>query len=241
MTSPDSPRPAYLEIADRLREQIEARELVPGDRFPTERDLVEQFGVARMTVRHALEILQSEGLIDRRRGRSGGTFVRATPPTVQLNRVDCVIAQLAADGEDVRVETEVVEKIFVPRYLMSQLQLMERDEVWRARRVRFFRDVPVSLVTDYVPDAILPHDLPPDEIAAWLVSNTAQKHEELKAVTANVTEQERLDVPRTQPLLKLCRTLRNAEGQIIMVSEEFLRTDQLNVEIVVNDTPTAYL
>ena len=69
-------------IADSLRSKIESGELQPGDRFPTERELVQKYNVARMTVRHALDIVQIEGLIDRKRGRTGGTFVRATPPTL---------------------------------------------------------------------------------------------------------------------------------------------------------------
>lgn len=75
--SPARPRkqPAYLRIADEVRSWIESGQYAPGARLPHERAMVEQFGVARMTVRHALEILENEGLIDRRRGRTGGTFV----------------------------------------------------------------------------------------------------------------------------------------------------------------------
>lgn len=40
---------------------------------------MKEFGVARMTIRHALDILQMEGLIERRRGRTGGTFIRSLP------------------------------------------------------------------------------------------------------------------------------------------------------------------
>ena len=74
VTSQSRKRPAYLLISDALRDKIERNELEPGQRFPTERELVREFQVARMTVRHALDILEVEGLIDRRRGRSGGTL-----------------------------------------------------------------------------------------------------------------------------------------------------------------------
>ena len=55
--------PAYAQIAQTLRTQIENKELGPDDKLPAERSLMEQFKVSRMTIRHALKILRSEGLI----------------------------------------------------------------------------------------------------------------------------------------------------------------------------------
>ena len=80
-------KPAYVAIADALRSQIESRELEPGDKLPPERELVDMYGVARMTVRHALDLLQLEGIIERKRGRTGGTFVRALPPIIDLSLI----------------------------------------------------------------------------------------------------------------------------------------------------------
>jgi GntR family transcriptional regulator, transcriptional repressor for pyruvate dehydrogenase complex len=56
-------------------------ELVPGDRFPSEDQLMEVFGVARTTLREALRILESEGLVEVLRGRRGGP--RVTRPSVE--------------------------------------------------------------------------------------------------------------------------------------------------------------
>lgn len=65
----------YEEIARFLRSEIATA--VPGARLPSESQLCERFGVSRMTARAALQILDSEGLIIRKRGR--GTFVAARP------------------------------------------------------------------------------------------------------------------------------------------------------------------
>lgn len=94
-------KPAYVAIADGLRERIVSQELPAGARLPSERELVDRFGVARMTVRHALDMLQDEGLIERRRGRTGGTFVRATPPSLELTSVAGFEEHFALSGAEV--------------------------------------------------------------------------------------------------------------------------------------------
>lgn len=74
------------EIVQRITEAIHLGLLDDGERLPVEVDLAAQFGVAPMTVREALAALRDEGLVETRRGRSGGSFVRrpAGPPVEQL-------------------------------------------------------------------------------------------------------------------------------------------------------------
>ncbi|HNI35288.1 MAG TPA: GntR family transcriptional regulator, partial [Microthrixaceae bacterium] len=65
----------YAVLAVELRDRILNGELAEGERLPVEDDLVEQFGVARSTLREALRVLESQGLITIRRGRGGGPVV----------------------------------------------------------------------------------------------------------------------------------------------------------------------
>jgi DNA-binding GntR family transcriptional regulator len=79
MPVPDyaDPRPAYIQIADDLRGQIEAGKHGPGDRLPSNRLMSEQYGVAAETLRQALDVLRGEGLIATQSTR--GTFVLRKP------------------------------------------------------------------------------------------------------------------------------------------------------------------
>ena len=70
-------RPAYLVVADELREQILAGRYAPGERLPTMEELRRAYGVSEIVIRHAVSVLRLEGLVETRRG--GGTVVRARP------------------------------------------------------------------------------------------------------------------------------------------------------------------
>jgi len=72
---PDDPKQASQQIANKLRAAILTRRLQPGDKLPSQPDLATRYGVARETVKRALEILRTERLIVTRQG--SGAFVRA--------------------------------------------------------------------------------------------------------------------------------------------------------------------
>ena len=63
-------------LASRLHERILSGEIGPGMSLPSERDLVNQSGLGRATVRESLQILEIESLVKKRRGRQGGTHVQ---------------------------------------------------------------------------------------------------------------------------------------------------------------------
>jgi GntR family transcriptional regulator, transcriptional repressor for pyruvate dehydrogenase complex len=68
------------EVTDRLVTAIAIGEYLPGARLPVERELAASLGAGRMTVRAALARLVERGLIETRRGRGGGSFVRQQWP-----------------------------------------------------------------------------------------------------------------------------------------------------------------
>ncbi|RSD21760.1 GntR family transcriptional regulator [Amycolatopsis eburnea] len=69
--------PAFRQVAADLRRKIDAGEYAPGAKLPSERELIETYGVSRPTVREAVNLLRSEGVVDVEHGR--GVFVR--PPS----------------------------------------------------------------------------------------------------------------------------------------------------------------
>ena len=90
--TPIKPKKVSTQIAEQIRSSILAGEFNPGEKLPPERELAELFGVSRPSVREALNILTSSGLVETYQG--GGTLVRslvensAAMPLTELIRID---------------------------------------------------------------------------------------------------------------------------------------------------------
>jgi GntR family transcriptional regulator len=98
---PDDQRSPYVQIADDLRQQITRGHLAPGERLPSTAQLAERYGVAIMTVRNALRLLNTESLVVSRQG--SGVFVRTTAkaepdaPELELREVVRLVGEMATD------------------------------------------------------------------------------------------------------------------------------------------------
>ena len=70
-TSEHRNSPIYMQLAHRLRQQIEDGDISAGEALPSERDLCKIIGASRVTVRKAIELLIEDGLLSRRQSRTG--------------------------------------------------------------------------------------------------------------------------------------------------------------------------
>jgi GntR family transcriptional regulator, transcriptional repressor for pyruvate dehydrogenase complex len=89
----------YEEVAERIRGQIAAGEISAGERLPVESTLAGDLGVSRSTIREALRVLGSEGLIRTVRGVNGGSFVAATGREAAGEYLENRLAMLGEGGE----------------------------------------------------------------------------------------------------------------------------------------------
>lgn len=80
---PIKPKKVSTQIADQIRSSILSGEFAPGDKLPPERELAEMFGVSRPSVREALNVLASSGLVMSYQG--GGTVVMSLVETSSVN------------------------------------------------------------------------------------------------------------------------------------------------------------
>ncbi|MET4095571.1 GntR family transcriptional regulator [Arthrobacter sp. UYCu712] len=149
-----------------VRKQIQdlvASSLRPGDALVGERQLEEQFGVSRITVRRAISDLVQDGALVRIKGK--GTFVSHGLVRSTLH--------LASFNEDMRAagfepSTRVITTVTAmpPTAAAEHLQLAAGQEAYQVRRLRLANGAPVS-----VDDSWLPSDLLPDLLAGDLTGS----------------------------------------------------------------------
>src|SRR5436309_9877041 len=107
--APVSVARASSSIADQIRQAIVTGRLAEGERLPPERELAEQFGVSRVTVRDALRTLEAMGLIEVKVGARGGAFVTAPTGSKVAETMSDMMMMSATTPEDIVEARLVVE------------------------------------------------------------------------------------------------------------------------------------
>jgi GntR family transcriptional regulator len=148
------PLTKYHQIYLVLREQLQEGRFAQG--MPAEVELARQFGVGRVTVRHAMEQLVAEGLIVRVVGR--GTFPKSSPRASSTRDVQAHPTRLAGLMENIvsasRSTTVKVldwRTIAAPEAVAAALQLEVGTPIKKAVRRRSSREGPLSYITTYMP------------------------------------------------------------------------------------------
>ncbi len=223
-------RAAYLHIADDLRAQILGGSLSGGGLLPSETVLMGDYGVSRIVVRNALDVLKTEGLITKQQGR--GSIVREQRPPIRRIVGDFfaerptsspVAAAVESAGRHPEWEYQS-RKTTATAVIAQRLRIGQGDDVMCTSYRFLADDEPIMLSTSYEPLAITggtPIESPEggaltgvvprmDSIGRHIVTVT----EEVHARAARPQEADVLSVPTGVPVLVIERTYVTADGPV---------------------------
>ena len=227
--------PLYVELADLLRGRIARGNWPPGHRLPTLEELVAEFGVARVTVRQAMDILSAEGRILRQQGR--GTFVTETTGDGRWMRVETTLDALANmyAGTKPRLLT-FLDTIAVPPLTAKDGTPAPRYRFMR--RVHSRNDVPYALINIYVDARIFaraPKRFRNETVIPILQSmpgvEIAKAQQTLTISSADVETAELLAVPVNSPVADVRRVFNAPDGTVIYLGEVTYRGDFIHLEM----------
>ncbi len=145
----DTAVPLYIQIAEDIKAKIERKELAENSRIPTELELSEAYGVSRITIRKALEILVEDEILVRR--QRIGTFVSDKKVSRSLNRFMGFTQSCEMSGGRPGTKFLSAELVRAKPSDIKVLRLPEDDKVIRIRRLRYCNDVPVILEENHFP------------------------------------------------------------------------------------------
>jgi GntR family phosphonate transport system transcriptional regulator len=149
----DGPRAIYLQVAERLSVDVRQR-LVPGDRLPPEPELAARFAVNRHTLRHAIDLLELQGVLERRRGL--GTYVLDPPVSYPLHAQARFSDNITAAGRTGTGRLLAATCEPAPAEVAAALKLRGGNTVWRLTTLREVEEAPVSVIDHWLPLAPFP-------------------------------------------------------------------------------------
>ncbi len=175
--------PLYHQVYETLRTQIVRSETwKPGDMIPPESELVEHYGVSLITIRQALDMLSSEGLIYRQRGR--GTFV--AHQTVEQSTVRIVSFTQDMLRRGLRPSSQVLSSSLLPASseIAGKLDIAEGTELARLQRLRLADNEPMSIETSHLVHRYCPGVLTRHDYASSSLGNALEQDYRIRSASA---------------------------------------------------------
>ncbi|MBO1300779.1 MULTISPECIES: GntR family transcriptional regulator [unclassified Enterococcus] len=140
-------RVLYLEVADKIKEDIFSGKYPVGSMLPTENELEELFQVSKITVRKAIELLATDEYVEKKSGR--GTTVLSNRPYNRLSKAESFTQILKDSQYEVRKETIGLEKISIKKD--DPLYSMFGSAAVCFKRLYYLNDQPYIYFVHYLP------------------------------------------------------------------------------------------
>ncbi|MGT2925569.1 GntR family transcriptional regulator [Streptococcus cuniculipharyngis] len=144
--------PAYIQIRDKIKGDIDQGIWKIGSRLPSERDLAEQFSVSRMTLRQAITILVEEGIVERRVG--SGTYVASQRVQERMRGTTSFTEIIKSQGKTPSTRLISYERILPNEQEVKHLNIPPNSYIIRMERVRYADDLPVVYEVASIPEKI---------------------------------------------------------------------------------------
>jgi DNA-binding GntR family transcriptional regulator len=138
----------YAQISNQILQQIQAGIYKPGDKLPTEPDLMRVYDVSRITVRRAVSDLVERGILTTRQGK--GTFLKASPISQDISSISRLVDQIRFDS-DQDVKMRVLSAGYAdPSELRKDIIGKYRGKTLKIHRLITKDDFPIATTIMYI-------------------------------------------------------------------------------------------
>jgi GntR family transcriptional regulator len=229
-------------IAEQLRRHIlsdvSCGAIAPGERLGTERELATRYGVSRASVRQALAALETSGVVARKPGRGGGTFLSHAKVERDLNRLVGVPAFLARQGFEAGSRVLSMQIAAGDDAVCTALKLRPGSLVVSLRRIRLADGIPISLELANFPAEMFPGmlEMPLGGSIYELLSQEfhtqpAEAAELIEVVSATDDEAALLGIEPGTALLSITRTTVDTSETPFEFSCDLFRADRTRISV----------
>lgn len=209
----------YQTIYQDLSDQIATGILAPDQKLASEADLAAQYGVSRMTVRQALDLLDADGAVVKRRGT--GTFVSKRETTFRrLNRLGSFLEETGRPEADLTTRVLIQRVAPPPAHVIEKLALRPRQEAVHLVRLRILDGEPAAIQATWIPYGLAPqlvrlnleHSSLYHELADRFGIRLRWAEQEITASAATDQQAEWLNIKPGTPLIATTRVAYQDSG-----------------------------
>lgn len=227
----------YPEVAKAIASRIHRGEYAAGEALPSETALAAELGVARSTLRRALEAVERDQmLLSRQHGR---WFVYAPSRTHAYDFSRPLMEWAREVGVPAAGRTVAVTAARATAAEAAGLEVERGDEVLRVTRLAAVGDRPALVARATFPGWLapaleqVPHDEPSllEALVEVAGIEPGEASYQVSAVSASTEDSRMLAVPRSAPLVRLLRTARLRDGRVFEVSDVRVRADELSLVV----------
>jgi GntR family transcriptional regulator len=160
--------PRRFQVRKDLVDYFKSSNIQPGSKLPTEKELIDQFNVSRLTLREALHLLEEERIIRPVHGK--GWYFISLPINLEadISRVQSVTEMFSAIGLDLKTkvlsfEFQILENDW------DAMQLKKGDSIVAIERIRYSNSEPFIYSIDYIPNKYLKGKFTPEMVSGSLL------------------------------------------------------------------------
>lgn len=150
----DIPVALYYQLKEEIRRKILANEWAEGSRIPSEAEIAKMFDVSNITVRKAIDELQNEKYLVKKRGR--GTFVLNRSIGQKLHKFYSFSEELTTMGIKETAKLVVFQEIIPEAFIREPLQIGAEEKVFWIKRIRYMDNKVYAIEHSYIPVKFVP-------------------------------------------------------------------------------------
>ena len=225
----------YKSVADRLRIRVNGAECRVGDVLPGEKALAEQYGVSRMTIRKAVDMLIEWGLVERRHG--SGTYVTKKDVQHETKGLSGFTELMREQGRTLTSQVLEFRTMPAPPAIASQLRVKVNEPVYYSSRIRSVDGRALLLEESYMPVRLFRNlsvahlegskfDYIERECGIAIAGN----YECFSAVLADRVTAELLHIEQGAPILRLTSLSYSEDGEFLNYSIMFRNGNDYHVD-----------
>lgn len=232
-----SPQPLHVQFENIVRHKIDNEEWQANSVIPSENELSKMYGISRMTVRSVLNVMVAAGLLKRVPGK--GTFVAEGKIEGRPLSYMGIREQLEQMGLQTATKLVSIESVYATGRMAKLLEVPKNQPVYKLSRIRYVKDLPLSLHVSHIPQTLAPRLEDKDLLGTQLCDILKREYEHpilrqveiLESVLPSAEEAGLLQVPMNIPLLQLENIFYTSNNIPVEYSRVVFRGDKIKIRM----------